>query len=331
MATSRLKIALWNVRLFGPFARVFEEVVPSFEWCFSSLGHRVVILNEPPMTPEDFDYIFVIGANMLPEGTTLPPKTIVLNFEQFPDWRPHLPALYAGHEIWNYDPVVHQRFLSRGLSSVCVPFGWTPALSPFRSIPREPKYDLYFAGWMNDDRSRRVELLRKAGLMVRIGEGHWGTTRAEAIAQSRVVLSMRSFEDSPFMSVRIFPVWTMGMPVLSDGFAGRELHPGIESAMEIVPSQQELAKITAENLRNQHLEAVAKFQEREATQGEQAPTFEPVLLKLPSDNEIFVETALRLCRDPERCQALGAAGLRYAKAHPMLPGVRSAMESLVSK
>ncbi len=257
---------------------VYREAIKAYQWALASLGHRVSTVSSPSTGA---DLRLAIGAYWMPPGSSLPPGTIVLNFEHHPALRPHLPELYAGHEIWNYDPVVHKRFVDAGFRSRSVPFCWTPALSSYRSLPRKDEYDVIFVGSVQPERERRLSLLRRAGLRVCESKFLWGEDLARFMACSRVVLSMRSLEDSPFMCCRIYPAWAMGLPVLTDDFAGRtEYHAGIEQALAVAPH----------------------------------------------DDEGFVDAVVQLCHDHPRRVALGAAGLSYAKAHPMLPGVRAALE-----
>lgn len=233
-----LRVGLWRVPIGDEMDRVFDEVVNSYQWALSTLGHRVLVTPLEP-DPSAFDLILVVGANMVPPTRRLPAGSIVLNFEQSPLWRAHLPSLYAGHRIWNYDAVAHQRFEAMGLDSRLVPFGWTPALQSYRSLPRTETNDIFFVGWLNEERARRLDRLRGAGLRVMAPGRMWGADRAQFIAHSKVVLSMRSFDQSPFMSVRIYPVWAMGKPVLSETFVGREHHPGIEQALALFDSDDD--------------------------------------------------------------------------------------------
>lgn len=211
-------IHLWRVAWGGGPPSAFQEAVDAVAWGLAELGHDVTISDQPSL-----GRCIAFGTNILPPGIDLPSSVLVFNLEQWPRWKSHLPRLYADSLIWNYDPVVQERFVAAGLRSVLVPFGWTPNLgSPLP--PGDDSSDVLFLGGETPYRQAQVEALRKAGLKVTWPKKVFGPEREPLFQNAKVVLSLRSFPDSPFMPLRILPAWARGRVVASDRFEGAERH-----------------------------------------------------------------------------------------------------------
>lgn len=209
---------LWLVpHVDGSPAHAFDEAIAGLRWCLEELGYEVT--EGTDVAPGQ---LFVFGANLLSERSELPEDCIVMNFEQMVAWRPHLPALLAGHLIWNYEPVVHERFRAAGLRSVLVPFGWTPTLPQADPSEEEEIDDVFFVGWGNPYRNHQLQLLRERGLRVVHEDGLYGEHRNAVMRRAKLVLCLQSWPKSPFMPLRVLPAWSLGKAVLIDAIEGME-------------------------------------------------------------------------------------------------------------
>lgn len=216
---------LWLVpHVDGSPAHAFDEAIASFRWCLRELGYEVT--EGTDVAPGQ---LFVFGANLLPERAELPDDCIVMNFEQIVAWRPHVPKMLEGHLIWNYEPVVHERFRAAGLRSTLVRFGWTPTLPEAEPPSAEEEVDdVFFAGWANPYRKALLDQLRDHGLRVVHEESLYGVRRDAVMRRAKLVLSMQSWPRSPFMPLRMLPAWSLGKAVLSDAVEGADVfHPGL--------------------------------------------------------------------------------------------------------
>jgi hypothetical protein len=182
----------------------------------------------------------VLGAHLLSshEIQLLPTSTIVYNLEQIEassSWcsSGYLDLLKRGN-VWDYSRrnIATLGKLGGAGQVKHVPIGYVPEMTRVTESPVED-IDVLFYGSMNERRSKVIDELRRAGLVVAAVFGVYGRQRDDLISRSKVVLNLHYYETSIFELVRVSYLLANRKAVVAECHPGTELEPGVEFAVRL--------------------------------------------------------------------------------------------------
>lgn len=183
----------------------YKDVIDTVEWGLRELGHTVTYgLNE--LSTGGRNIIF--GAQMLEPAVleTLPPETIVYNFEQARNMpldkvRPQMRIAARRFEVWEYSEANMPVWEQLGaLRAEHVPVGYAPIL---QRVPRnpDPDIDVLIYGLTGTARVNAFHHLCHAGLVSMYVCGLYGKARDELIGRSKVIVNLSVYESSKIFEI----------------------------------------------------------------------------------------------------------------------------------
>jgi predicted O-methyltransferase YrrM len=168
----------------------FNEVIESLSWALSALGHGCVVRDNSLSSGLDTNIIF--GSELMPEGTQLPPNTIIYQLEQ--PSHPHFAQVQEiarknAVQVWDYSLRNCDLHGKAGIKATHVPIGYTPNLT---RIPRatDQDIDVFMAGWRTPRREKLFSDLRASGLKAILVQNCYGGARDNLISRSKICLNV---------------------------------------------------------------------------------------------------------------------------------------------
>ena len=195
-----------------------REVAQLLEAGLRELGHEVRQQKQP--SQDEWRDLFVgshLAQMYFPDQ--LRAGSILYNFEPSgsPIFKIGLPAsLRADLVTWDYSRQGVETFRSLGIHALHVPLGYSPAMRTL-TLSSVPEYDVLFYGSYEPRRTAVLDECAKRGLRVKHLFRVFGQERDRYIEQSKVVLNLHSYPDSPTEDVRLTHLVANGVCVVSEG------------------------------------------------------------------------------------------------------------------
>lgn len=203
----------------------FAEIADSVAWALKELGHEVTQTNRGEAGARNV----IFGVR--PDGTLLPPDSIIYNGEQVGQsgmW-PACARQYKGFTVWDYSAANAERYSQWGLPapSVVRP-GYAPVLDG-RIQLRVKTHDVVFFGSSNERREKLLREFEEAGMSVlRVPFGIYGADRDTYLGRARFCINVHYYEAGIFEAIRCSYLAQNGIPVVSEeSVAGENKQWGI--------------------------------------------------------------------------------------------------------
>jgi len=233
-----MRINLCNTGNF----RQLDDVVLQCLYGLRHLGHQAE-LGSRLITDGTLNILF--GAHCVSAESTLPPQTIIYNFEQTssPFFHQDYIELLRQAVIWDYSEMNAQQLHDIwGLDAQAVTPGYVPEMSCLRrDLPKT--IDVLFYGALNERRRIVLDMMKDEGIEV-VCLNAYGAARDAAIARARMVLNIHYYCPACLEIARLGYLWANHVPVLC------ERHPQTS-----IPSHLRTACLYA---KYDHLAAAAK-------------------------------------------------------------------------
>jgi len=234
-------------RLHGP--QGYKEVVDTFEWGLTQLGHAV---SRVQVQPRDLDGIFspgachiVFGVNMLRQETVeqLPDDTIVYNMEPVrgvsaANLTPGGLASAKRLQIWDYSDTSLPTWAKIGAPHPAkyVKVGYAPILE--RIGKGDEPIDVLFYGAARDVRLKVFSGIAQSGLSCAFASGLYGADRDALISKSKVVLNIGLSYANVFEIVRVSYLLANRKACAALLGADTVIDPDLRGAFKASPPQQ---------------------------------------------------------------------------------------------
>ena len=185
-------------------SEAFREVAETIHYALLELGYDTVLSSKIDFS--DRQHI-ILGANLLPSMTTLPPKgSILYNLEQVdlqsPWFQPAMLEFYKNYPLWDCSVKNIEQFHRLGIENVQhVPIGYVSQLTRI-SQSEEQDIDVLFYGSMNQRRQHIIDSLKLHGVNVLAVFGKYGPERDILIARSKIILNVHFYQTKIFETVR---------------------------------------------------------------------------------------------------------------------------------
>lgn len=166
---------------------------------------------------------------------SLPPATILCNFEQVHGDSPWMRAAYVDlvrhHVTWDYSErnVEAWRAWVPDARVLHVPVGYVPELTRIASAAED--IDVLFYGTMNERRERVLKALEAKGLRVVNAFGRFGAARDALIARARLVLNVHYYDSRIFEMPRVSYLLANRKAVVCEVAADTDIEDGMRDAV----------------------------------------------------------------------------------------------------
>ena len=217
---------------------VFREYASGLLAAFAALGSQVDSADNQLLVGEGVNLVF--GGHLLNPGTALPGNCIIVNLEQmragWPAQYPHYVELLRGHVVFDYSTsnVERIRELTGNAHVHVLKPGYVPQLTCIQPAGSQD-VDVLFYGSLNERRSKVLDALRKAGLVVQHLMGVYGAERDQWIARSKILLNVHFYEDKIHEVIRTSYLLANRKAVVSECEPETEIDDDLRAALVAVP------------------------------------------------------------------------------------------------
>lgn len=140
-----------------------------------------------------------------------PPGGVLYHWENHPLVYPQ--NLASAKEVWDFSKRNIEKYPT-SIKALHVPCGYHPTMERFRPASSTP-YDVAWMGCVNERRHHVLSALRRNGLSI-VEIGCFGSDRDAYIAQCKVVLNMRFYENGVFPVLRSAHAAANCMPCVAE-------------------------------------------------------------------------------------------------------------------
>ena len=227
------------------FWRAFEDPANALCLALADAGHDVSVGHT---TFPDSKNI-LIGWNQLKEGEhRAVGDCIIWQLEQLDGYdergfRPmQLDILKNASEIWDYDPANIEWLKGKGIDAVHFPVGYRPEIRELSTEPRD--VDVLIYGIMTERRSKILEAVSKecSYVYIDVHNPRYGSELAPLVARAKVVINIHAHSSEIQEQVRITPVLSQGVAVVSEPSSMNHYGDGIIEAEDVAQATIELVK-----------------------------------------------------------------------------------------
>ncbi len=221
----------------------YREVIDTVQWGLQELGHTATCgLNA--LAPDATNIVFGAQVMEMPVLSTLPPQTIVYNFEQArgarkEEVKPQMLEIARRFRIWDYSSANVQAWTGWGAKDVrVVPVGYAPVLQRIDK-PAEQDIDVLIYGMPAPNRMGAFHFLSYSGLTAVFVCGLYGKARDDLIARSKMVLNINVYDTAKiFEVVRVSYLLANRKCVVADVDADTQIDADMRSAIRIADPAQ---------------------------------------------------------------------------------------------
>ncbi|WP_156992332.1 class I SAM-dependent methyltransferase [Paraburkholderia oxyphila] len=219
-------------------AAAFREYASALRAAFAALGSQVDAADNQLLVGEGVNLVF--GGHLLNPGTTLPGNCIIVNLEQmragWPAKFPHYIELLRRHVVLDYSPsnIGRIRELTGNPHVYRLKPGYVPNLTCIEPAAQQD-VDVLSYGSINERRSKILDALREAGLVVQHLVGVYGVERDQWIARSKILLNVHFYEDKIHEVIRTSFLLANRKAVVSECEPETEIDDDLRDALVAVP------------------------------------------------------------------------------------------------
>lgn len=223
-------------------SQAFSEVAFTLQCAFEELGGSAPIVTDIAGWKDRAPIIY--GGNLLPQDIleVLPEDSVLVNLEQIvtgSDWlSDKYIAILKGLPLIDYSDLNRGALAQRGITHAqTMEIGYAAPLTRISPAPVQD-IDVLFYGSLCERRIRILDALKAVGLKVRHLFGVYGEKRDEAIARSKIVLNINSFDDGVFEIVRVSYLLANRVCVVTEGKADDPAIEPFRDGLEIAPFEE---------------------------------------------------------------------------------------------
>ena len=238
-----MKYRIVVVKGDGDHWRAFEDPANALCLALTESGHEVSVGHT--LFPSSKNIL--IGWNQLKEDQKAD-GCIIWQLEQLDGWEDRgfnsmtLGILKSAAEIWDYDPANIEWLKDKGLEAKLFPVGYRPEIRELSTEPRDIEVLVY--GIMTE---RRREILKAIAnecrfVYISVDNPRFSSDLAPIVARARVILNTHAHSSRIQEQVRITPVLSQGVAVVSEPSSTNHYGDGIIEADDVVQATIDLVK-----------------------------------------------------------------------------------------
>lgn len=227
------------------FWRCFEDPANALCLALAEAGHEVSVGHT--LLPDSKN--IVIGWHSLKAGEhEKVSDCIIWQLEQLNGWEErfnkpmHLDILKSASEIWDYDPANIDWLKDKGVDATHFPIGYRPEIRELSTDPRD--VDVLIYGIMTVRRRDIMSIIEKECryVYISVDNPRYSAELAPIVARSKVVINIHAHDSNLQEQVRITPVLSQGVAVVSDPSSTNHYGDGILEADDIAQATIDLVK-----------------------------------------------------------------------------------------